>query len=148
MKYVLLEGWAVQRTRSWALACFFKLLWVSCILTFALPRRGVFAAEMFSKQVNKRMESGSRGKVQSPKRLLRPHENVPKIIAAGSTYYSQFHNGVRLWPRGACMRKEKRSYQSLPLMKSSTCRQIWKQPLSSSSQHSYSTAVLKGNVWV
>ena len=58
MKYLSLEGWAIQRIRRWGFACTFKLFWLSCHLTFALLRRRDFAMEMFSKQVEEMMEGG------------------------------------------------------------------------------------------
>ena len=69
MKYLSLEGWAIQRIRRWGFACTFKLLWLSCHLTFDLLRRGDFVMEMFSKQVEERMEGGQFSSVQSLSRV-------------------------------------------------------------------------------
>lgn len=79
MKNLSLEGWATQWTRCWVFVCSLGQL----LLTFALPGKGALTVEMFSKQVEERMEgSQSKDKVQSTKRPLGTEENLPKLHAA------------------------------------------------------------------
>lgn len=137
MKNLSLEGWATQWTRCWVFVCSLGQL----LLTFALPGKGALTVEMFSKQVKERMEgSQSKDKVQSTKRPLGTEENLPKLHAAvflpttlSSITEQDQVQGSLCERKRKTKQNKKKNYQLILLTESSTCQQIWQQPLSSSS---------------